>query len=492
MPLQTSLSKKDLILAKKTFAANKLKWESRNGLSVGGVTPTEAQYTAARTGGLPGRDSLNMSRSASTSNLDRPATASTMSMASSGMYSPMAKSFGGDKVDGQGSQLSPVSAKSGHLKKIDVQELGGRGLTSATGLRKTNLMVARDVLEKKGNDPRLKSDPESLFAELNRENYYLPKVTITRPDGATLMDIYNSKRADTWARILKAQIKEEEEMKVDFKVTKEQKNEAFNQLVRKDLAAIALRKGAHDNSDEILAAIQEASSKAADDVQKKRREDARVRQQTFIGYALHDIDVKAKKRAAELEREIEASTMTINKVKAAMALEEKQKADKKALEAQRLERLRQENEENLKRKDILRQRQWQEDKRIFQQAEEAARKEDERRALDLASKTRQASEGPAHAADREIKQLFAEKQKNMFDTLLNAGNLLNKQLMSSEECTFLGPSRLALDGVGSLFACFFGVLLAFHFIITNTPTHPAPPPPHPNPTQSNPTQPTPQ
>lgn len=437
--LNSSLSKAELALAKKTFAANKLKWELKNGLAKGGVTPTEADYTNARTSGAPGR-SGTLGSSASLRTFDdetgsgsgsgsgRPMTAQTGML-----FSPMAKTSGGDKtMDMTGT--GGGAARTAGLKKIDVQELGGRGLTPATGLRKTNLTVARDVLDKKGNDPRLRTDPEALFAELNRENYYMPKVVITRPDGATLMDIYRSKQADTWARILKAQIKEEEELKVTGKVDREAKNEAFNVKVRKDLAAIALRKGAHDNSDEKLAAIQEAASKAADDVQRKRREDARERQQVFIGYALQDIETKARRKARELEHEIEASTMTINKVKAAMALDEKLKADKKAVEAQRLERLFRENQENLRRKELERQRLWEEDKRIFRQAEEAAKREDERRALDLANKTRQATEGPAHSVTTIIKEEFAAKEKAMFDTLLQTDNLLNKQLMSSEEC----------------------------------------------------------
>ena len=93
-------------------------------------------------------------------------------------------------MENAGATAVPAPGKKAGLKSIDVKELGGRGLTSATGLRKTNLTVSRDVLEKKGNDPRLRTDPEGLFEELSRENYYMPKVVITRPDGATLMDIY--------------------------------------------------------------------------------------------------------------------------------------------------------------------------------------------------------------------------------------------------------------------------------------------------------------
>jgi hypothetical protein len=305
--------------------------------------------------------------------------------------------------------------------------------------------VSKSVLESKGNDPRLRTDPEALFAELSRENYYLPKVTITRPDGATLMDIYRSKQADTWARILKAQIREDEDNKLKFKHDRETMNASFAKQVRQDLDAIALRKGSTDNSDSVLLAIQEAAYKKADDVQRKRAEDATTRQKQFIAYALQDIDVKSDRRARELEREIEASTMTINKVKAEIAVEEKKVADKKAVEAKRLERLFQENQANLRRKEELRQKQFEEDRRIFREAEAAAKREDARRAFDLAKKTKQTTDGPAHGVTRQIKESFKTKEETFYSTLYTTDNLLNKQLLGSEEFT---AARLRNAGKG--------------------------------------------
>lgn len=41
------------------------------------------------------------------------------------------------------------------------------------------------------------------------DNFFMPKKQIQRSDGATLSDIYNSKKADSWGKILKAQIAEE-------------------------------------------------------------------------------------------------------------------------------------------------------------------------------------------------------------------------------------------------------------------------------------------
>jgi len=47
---------------------------------------------------------------------------------------------------------------------------------------------------------------------LNDDNLFMPKVTIYRPDGASLLDIYESKKKDTWGKIIKAQYLDDEVM----------------------------------------------------------------------------------------------------------------------------------------------------------------------------------------------------------------------------------------------------------------------------------------
>ena len=41
------------------------------------------------------------------------------------------------------------------------------------------------------------------------DNMFMPKRDIPRSDGATLSEIYASKKADSWGKILKAQLREE-------------------------------------------------------------------------------------------------------------------------------------------------------------------------------------------------------------------------------------------------------------------------------------------
>ena len=40
------------------------------------------------------------------------------------------------------------------------------------------------------------------------DDFFIPKTKLIRPDGASLSDVYESKKNDTWATILKAQVKE--------------------------------------------------------------------------------------------------------------------------------------------------------------------------------------------------------------------------------------------------------------------------------------------
>jgi hypothetical protein len=55
-------------------------------------------------------------------------------------------------------------------------------------------------------------------------NYFMPKVSIARPDGATLLDMYRSKQADMWAQIVKAQCREEVSSKREGACSEERRN----------------------------------------------------------------------------------------------------------------------------------------------------------------------------------------------------------------------------------------------------------------------------
>lgn len=61
------------------------------------------------------------------------------------------------------------------------------------------------------NDARIRISQQ--FKDLNTDtDIFLPKVRKLRPDGASLADVYRSKREDMWGKIVREQYREEEIM----------------------------------------------------------------------------------------------------------------------------------------------------------------------------------------------------------------------------------------------------------------------------------------
>ncbi len=97
-----------------------------------------------------------------------------------------------------------------------------------------------DVTAKKKLTISMAKTMQSKFASqkstLNfNDNYFMPKRTIQRPDGATLTEVYQSKRADTWASILKAQLRDEEEEKIVKRQEKLKADEDFGKKLKAQL-----------------------------------------------------------------------------------------------------------------------------------------------------------------------------------------------------------------------------------------------------------------
>jgi predicted transcriptional regulator len=128
------------------------------------------------------------------------------------------------------------------------------------------------------------------------DNYFMPKVTKSRSDGATLMDVYESKKADTWGRIIKSQFLEDEANKVKVYQDKIKANEDFGKKLRAQLDDNHKRFLSQMGKDDYLRDIVEASSKANDDIQRKKREDAKARDILFMDLAQKDVAIKKKKR----------------------------------------------------------------------------------------------------------------------------------------------------------------------------------------------------
>lgn len=267
------------------------------------------------------------------------------------------------------------------------------------------------------------------------DSMFMPKKTIVRPDGATYMDVYESKKGDLWGQIIKAQYLEDLENKKKDRFVKEKKNHDFAVQFKADLNDIEWRKNNQTNDDDKILAIVEAKSKADDDVQQQRKRDAIRRQKQFIENCLEDIGVKRKQHHDELESEMRASSIMLEKnnymieqdrIKAAKLKEDTKKIqDDLYLEAIEIAERRQREKEA----------EWAEIKKIQAEAARRADIEDKRRKDDLSAMLRNAEDGPAHGVTKQILERSQKFREDQLQALLKAGDGLNKQLLDSEEAT---------------------------------------------------------
>lgn len=449
------LSKKDMILARKTYEANKLKMESKYGARA----VTAALDSRRSGGGRPGTTAGSLSRLSGktfpqniTKYLEKSNSASALILKDA-LANTSKTGYRPNTAMNFTSPIAEKSRKAGredeevnpHVTRQDdlIEELSERGMTNKMKLAKQQLSVATKVLNEHGEVDF--DDPEQLEEALQQQDFYMPKKTLYRPDGASLLDVYRSKQDDFWAKILMTQLKEENKRKIVEREQKIELDAKYGRDLREQLRANEERAANQDNTDEKLAALVEATSKAADDVQKARKEDAIRRHKEFISNALEDIETKRINREIELNKELEAAIKTNNRVKALIAADEKKKEEFKIQEGLRLERLWKENQENLKRKADIKYRDGQENLRIFKIGEEKYRKEDERRAADLASKMRMSSDGPAHAVAREVMRRHNDKVNSFYTKNMSYNNSLMTQLEASEEFSKNRMKGKALD-----------------------------------------------
>lgn len=63
----------------------------------------------------------------------------------------------------------------------------------------------------------------------------MPKKKILRPDGASLLDVYESKKSDTWGHIIKAQYQEELEQNEIKRRERERANKEYGVRLKEQL-----------------------------------------------------------------------------------------------------------------------------------------------------------------------------------------------------------------------------------------------------------------
>jgi len=403
------MNKKDLLLAQKVIAARRVKQELEELRSPKNLSSSRPFTSSGK------------SSSSSSSSLLLPAP-----------FSPVQTnkvSFFGTNDNNNASDNNTTTIKNDEMiltreQQEIVQELGNRSMTDKAALRKKQTSVTKKLHSKFGASS-IKFD----------DNYFMPKVTKSRADGATLMDVYESKKADTWGRIIKSQYIEDEANKIKAYQNKLQANENFGKKLRAQLDDNHQRFLAQMGKDDYLRDIVEASSKASDDIQRKKREDAKKRDILFMELAKKDVEIKKKRQEAELLKDMEAGHQMISKSNYLKYLDDKKAQDKKDHLGRLQEQLMKENEISLRMKEEERLRIFAEERKINAEAIRRAEALDKQRADDLAAMLRMASDGPAHQMYREVKKIAADKDQRLYSTLCDTENPLSKAMLASEDAS---------------------------------------------------------
>lgn len=269
--------------------------------------------------------------------------------------------------------------------------------------------------------------------DVNDDNYFMPKVTKFRPDGASLMDVYQSKREDTWSKIIQSQLREDEKRKQQLKEEREKYNEEFGALIKAQMESNLAKGAAGATEDERLAKLQDETSKKTEDMQKSRMEAARNAHQMFINNAVEDIETKRLAREAALIEEITSSTLMVNKAKAAIQEEARKKEASKEYHKKYQDDVYQDNLIRLARKEAEKQRDWAETKQIINKKQAMDDAEAAKRKKENDNRLFKSSEGPAHRIVQEIKERQAVNQDKFYNHLIAQGDQLNLTLMKSED-----------------------------------------------------------
>jgi hypothetical protein len=369
------MKKSDIILAKKTILAHQVKMESQqikeelhhrrpsttsNSLSRGALSNLRA--TSSRRGNNLAASTSSLLLSAYERSADaRPPTSGSAVSSSSKQTGANVLNTSLPSTKGlHRSASTPASQHSDGSGLYLANELAQRSFTDKTNLRKTQAAVSKTIeeeLSQSASRSTLAPIAEQPISEeeLNDQNYFMPKKKIFRADGASLYDIYLSKKQDFWGNILKAQIREDEEHKVQERLARHQANDTYGRLLREQVASIEARK--HQQHAELYGtstnnALDDANDATARwaNLQKQREEAAKARQLSFVQHALEDIATKEKLRQEALTTDLRASTIMVNQAKKWIAEEEEQKSRNRSLMKEYQDKIYQENLDNIRRR----------------------------------------------------------------------------------------------------------------------------------------------
>eukprot|EP00981_Chlorochromonas_danica_P008213 scaffold2062_cov181-Ochromonas_danica.AAC.17 len=142
---------------------------------------------------------------------------------------------------------------------------------------------------------------------------------------------------------------------------------------------------------------------------------------------------KHEQRQKELTEELTASAIMISHAKQMMQAEEAKRQADRDYQRRYQETIYEENVVNLRRRELEKAKAQEEDRRIIAENERQHAIEQARREEEFRRKMKKSTEGPAHHMVQNILSLKNAREEAFFQTLIDRGNSLNKQLYASEE-----------------------------------------------------------
>jgi len=393
------MTKREQILAQKTIDARRVKNESRSPSRHGGLSQSLSPNKRSHFRSLSGFSNR------------RPATS----------METMNRSFAGTIDEDMFNRSGPPSYRDDN--DALTKELAQRGLTHQATVRKmTNEALARTAKQ----DIRVD----------DRSDIFLPKVRKVRPDGATLADVYRSKKEDVWGKILREQIAEEERNNIRKRAEKEAADAAYGEKLREQLAIKSHLERTQVFGGDVMANSTGGTWAQFEERNRLREAQRSVKHKQFVENALHDMNVKKKRKEEELQQELESSAYVVRKAQMELEAEKEKARRQKEQQAKEMSRLFEENQAILAKRQREREENHKRDRKYVKELDDKFRIEDERRKAEVDRKAASNStDRGTFLMAKKIHEEAKRKEQELMETFVKAENSLSRQLKISEEST---------------------------------------------------------
>eukprot|EP00604_Paraphysomonas_vestita_P000509 CAMPEP_0174826270 /NCGR_PEP_ID=MMETSP1107-20130205/43753_1 /TAXON_ID=36770 /ORGANISM="Paraphysomonas vestita, Strain GFlagA" /LENGTH=191 /DNA_ID=CAMNT_0016059035 /DNA_START=477 /DNA_END=1049 /DNA_ORIENTATION=- len=188
------------------------------------------------------------------------------------------------------------------------------------------------------NDARIKISKQ--YGDLNTDNdIFLPKVRKLRPDGASLGDVYRSKKEDVWGKILHEQLVEEEQKNYEKLKKKEHMDSVYGIKLKEQIILKRQMDTTQNHSGDFMANATGGTWEQFEARNRERETLRATKHAEFVNNALHDMTIKKSQKMEALQQELTSSAYLVKKAQMEIEREKELARLKKEEEAKRMERL---------------------------------------------------------------------------------------------------------------------------------------------------------